>query len=694
MSTQNKNKSSDEEILQVALKRFALSEEQEMEIREQALADIRFRAGHQWEDDVARIRKQANRPSFTVNRMPQFIRQLTNDQRQNRPAIKVNPVDDKSDPEIAEVYQGLIRHIEVQSNADAAYDTAFQHAVEGGFGFVRIATEYCEESSFDQDIVIKRVPNQFSCRIDPNYQEPDGSDATWGFCYEELTKDEYEAQYGDSDLAKMDGWEGIGDRYMNWVKKDTVRVAEYFYKEFKKVKICQMPDGEVVERSELPKEFPEEMIVKERMAIKTVVHWLKINGMEVLERTIWPGKWIPIIPVLGDEIIIEGRRILEGVIRHAKDSQRLHNYFVSSEAEAIALAPKAPWIGPKGAFKGFEKKWQTANTQNHSYLEYNASTIDGKPLPPPQRNFGEPNVGAITQARMQSADDMKATTGIYDASLGARSNEQSGIAIQRRNMQAQTSNFHFVDNLTRSIKHVGRQLVDLIPKIYDTERAVRIIGEDRKEKIIVINQVVDPEKGLVKNPVNYGKYDVAVDVGPSFQTKRQEAMESMLEFMRIYPAAAPILGDLVAKNGDWPGNEEVTKRLKKMLPPELQEDEEGGSAISPQVEAQMQEMKAMIEGLTEQLNKSQDKLDNKMLELESKERIELLKLEVDLKKELLKQEAQDARVILDSQMREIDMNQKALNGKAAARQMEDRFSQQPIGQSIPGQEPTGGFSPG
>ena len=681
------SKESNEKILEAARKRFEMSEEAESELRLKALDDIKFRAGQQWDKDVEVTRKRAGRPIFTVNRMPQFIRQITNDQRQNRPAIKVKPVDEKADVETAKVLQGLIRHIEANSNADAAYDTGFQHAVEGGFGFVRLTTDYARHDSFDQDILIKRVPNQFSCRLDPTYTEPDGSDANWGFCYEDMTKEEYEGQYGDSELAGEGDWAGVGAQYADWVKKDGVRVAEYFYKEFKPITLVELDDGKVMNKKDVP-EDAYQFIKKERKSSEVVVHWVKINGYEIIEKTVWPGSWIPIIPILGDEIMVEGKRVLEGAIRHSKDSQKLHNYFISSEAEAIALAPKAPYVGPKGAFKGFEKKWATANSENHAFLEYNPTTNEGKPLAPPQRNFGEPNVQAITAARIQSADDIKATTGIYDAALGQKSNETSGVAIQRRNMQAQTANFHFVDNLSRSIKHIGKQIVELIPIVYDTERAVRIIGEDQEDKVMVIQQVVDPESGQLMSPFAIGKYDVAVDVGPSFATKRQEATESILDFMRIYPDAAPLIGDLLAGNMDWPGATEISERLKKMLPPELR-DAEGEGQVDPQMQGKLEEMGQMVEALSKQLQESQDKLDSKMDDLESRERIQLLKMESDLKKELLKQDAADSRVLLEKQMQEIDANQQRLEMNSASREQTTASEQ-----SAQMQQPTGGPPPG
>jgi hypothetical protein len=560
VATQKSNSpKSDEDILKIARDRFQLASDAETEIRKLALEDHEFSAGKQWPDDVIRAREMDRRPCLTINRIPQFIRQITNDQRQNRPAIKVSPVDDQGDVATAKDLQGMIRHIEYASDADTAYDTAFKHAVTGSFGYFRVVTEYCDPMSFEQEIRIKRIRNPFSVFLDPSYQQPDGSDANWGFLFEDITKDDYKAQFPGSEMASMEDWTALGHDQADWATKDTVRVAEYFYKDFREVTLVQIANLEtgekqVIEKSDLPHDYPKEAILGERKTLIPTVKWLKINAVEVLEQTDWPGKWIPIIPCLGDELDINGTRILEGVVRHAKDSQRMYNYWASSETETIALAPRAPWIGVEGQFEGFEEQWATANSRNHAFLQYKAKSIGGQPIGPPTRNVFEPPVQAITQARMQASEDLKATTGIYDAALGAKSNENSGIAIQRRNIQAQTSNFHFIDNLTKSLRHCGRILVDLIPKIYDTARAVRILGEDGQEEIIQLQRCLIEKAKPAYVDLGVGKYDVTVNTGPSFETKRQEAVQSMLDLTRSIRRVAQVAGDLMVRK-TWIGPE-------------------------------------------------------------------------------------------------------------------------------------------
>lgn len=693
----------DEAILELAKKRFQEADEAWADILKAAEDDLRFANGEQWPEDVKRAREIEGRPCLTINRLPQFIRQITNDQRQNRPSIKVSPVDDHADIETARVQQGIIRHIEYASNADTAYDTGFDSGVRAGFGFWRVVTEYSDPMSFEQDIRIKRIADRFSVRLDPNFSEPDGSDANWGTVFTNMSPEEFKATYPNATLSQMTDWEGVTKSSGEWVKKDSVRIAEYFYKEFTETEIVLISDGKlskVVEKAQLPKPpavLPEGIsILDERKTIIPKIKWCKHNGIEILEKTDWPGQWIPIVPVLGEEQIIDGKRVLSGAIRHAKDSQRMYNYWKSTETETIALAPKAPYVGYAGQFEGHEVKWNAANRVNYPYLEANPVTdASGQTLLPlPQRNISEPPVQAITNASLYAADDMKATTGIYDAALGAKSNENSGVAIQRRNIQSQTSNFHFIDNLSKSIRHTGRIILDLIPYIYDTPRAARILGEDGTEEIVKLNQEIDYKGEKRTFSFGVGKYDVTVDTGPSFETKRQEAVASMLDFIKAMPQQAASIADLVVANMDWPGAQEIKERLKKVLPPELQDQSENQKPLPPQVQAQMSQMDQMIAGLTEKLNAAQDQLEQKTLELESKERIEFAKLENQSAMKLAELESKEAITILTHQMAELSQR---LSLIGINQPIEQEFSgeQMPDQQMPPDQQqPTGGFPPG
>lgn len=625
------NESSDHELLEQIKRNFEADEEAWREVRQDALDDWEFRAGNQWPEAIKRERDQDDRPCLVINKMPQHINQITNEQRQNRPSIKISPVDDFADVETAKVFQGIIKHIENSSNASVAYDNATDGAATGGLGYIRVTTDYCDDMSFDQEIQIKQVYDWASVYFDANSKEPDGSDANHAFIHQEMSKDDFKREYPDAKISSMTDWTSVGDSD-GWITKNTCRVAEYFYKKYTKAKIYQIRDlvtGEilVLKKDELPSNPTTYDILNERETLIPSIEWVKTNGDEILEKTTWPGKWIPIIPVYGKAMIVDGKRIFESVIRHAKDSQRMLNYWASTESETIALAPKAPFIVADGQIPDeYKNIWKQANRKNTAYLPYKPVSAGGNLVGPPQRNAYEAPIGAITQARMQSNDDIKATTGIYDASLGSKSNETSGIAIQRRNNQAQTSNFHFIDNLNRSIRHVGKILVDLIPKIYDTERALRIIGEDGTEEVVKVNTIFD---GKPKNNLGAGKYDVVVETGPSFATKRQEAAAMMIDMTKAFPNFAQVAGDLILGNMDWPGAKEMQARIRKTLPPGLV-DEKQGADIPEEAKAKLGQMEQMIHQLSGQLEQATQALNQKKIETESRERIETLKVNAQL----------------------------------------------------------------
>ncbi|MGI9297833.1 MAG: portal protein [Gammaproteobacteria bacterium] len=586
---------SDESLLAVMRQRFSKAEEAEAKSRIEELDDLRFSNGDQWPDEVKNRRRMDGRPCLVINQMPQFIRQVTNEQRQNRPQIRAIPVDDTADVETAKVLQGLIRHIEVDSDADIAYNTAFDHSVRSGKGYFRVITEYVSEKSFEQCIKIRRIRNRFAVYMDPDAQQPDGSDSDWGMIFETISREEFTYQWPDSEVTSMPSWTTQGD---GWVDKDTVRIAEYFFCHRVKREVCLLDDGTVEEKRLLPENMRGRKVVDSRQAFFPEIWWVKTNGYEVLDKERFPGRYVPIIPVIGDEVDIDGKVEVSGIVRHGKDAARMYNYFTSSETETIALAPRSPWVGAEGQFEGHEAEWQAANNQNIAFLEYKlTSHTDGTPLPPPQRNNFEPNTQAITQARLLARDDVKATTGIHDASLGARSNETSGRAIVARQREGDVANFHHADNLAKSLRQCGRIIIDIIPEIYTGPRILRILGEDNTPRQVELNNQFTDEDGIDRIfDVGVGRYDVVVDVGPSFATKRQETVSTMIELTKTYPALFQVAGDLLIKNMDWPGAQDIADRLMSLLPPELRPS---GDPSNPKEE--LAQLRAAIPQLQEQL---------------------------------------------------------------------------------------------
>ncbi len=649
-----------------ALRRFHLASEAESDIRKESLDDLKFKVGDQWPMNVKLTRDIDKRPCLTINRIPSLVKQVTNDARQNRPQLKIIATDD-STTETAEILEGICRYIQESSNAGIAYDTACDAQVTMGFGYFRVITEYCDENSFDQDIKIKRIKNAFTVYFDPNAVEPDYSDAKYCFVVSDIDKEEFKADYPNAEILSME-LSSIGDNAQGWMTEDNIRIAEYFYVEETKKTICEMSDGKV-----LDKDMAEELIKKignvlsepltitnERETATKQVKWCKMTAVDKLEEMVWPGKYIPIIPVLGEDIDIDGKRKLIGLVRDAKDPQRSLNYWRTATTEAIALAPKAPWVIAEGQIEGYETFWQNANTANYSHLPYKPTTIAGQQVPAPVRNSVEPPVQAMTLASQQAADDMKAVTGIYDQ-RNEDNKDASGKAIIARQRQGDTSNFNYIDNLSRSIRHLGVILLDLIPKIYDAPRIVRIIHSDDSTEVKKINQPSGEEdaNGVEKiYDVRTGKYDVTVDIGPSFATKRIETADSMQTLAQSYPPLMQFAGDLMVKAMDFPDAEEIAERLKKMLPPELQDDSD---EIPAKAKAMMQQQTDLIKKLTAELNKQYAKSAFKEAELASRERIANANNEAKIVQEVIKQESGAAQTLMQAEINSINQKAAAMN---------------------------------
>jgi hypothetical protein len=616
---------SDSDILTTARARLDMAVSALAESREDEIDDLRFYAGSpdnhwQWPADVLATRGAVQgqtinaRPTLTINKLPQHVRQVTNDMRQNRPGAKVIPVDDNADVEVAEIFNGMIRHIEYISDADVAYDTACENQVSYGEGYITLMTEYCDENTFDQDIKIGRIRNSFSVYMDPLIQDPTGADAKYCFITEDLTKAEYERQYPDAAPISTLQSLGVGDQSIsNWLNEDTVRIASYYYIDYDKTKLNLYPGNQSAFEGTPEDKMLKDMFgkpIKSRISERPRVMYCKINGYEILEQKEWAGKWIPVIRVIGNEFEVDGRIYISGLVRNAKDAQRMYNYWVSQEAEMLALAPKAPFIGYGGQFEGYEDKWKTANTNNWPYLEVNPDVTDGQGavLPLPQRAQPPMASSGLLQAKAGASEDIKSTTGQYNASLGMGSNERSGKAILARQREGDVGTFHYGDNLTRAVRHVARQLVDLIPKIYDTQRIARIIGEDGETKMVKINpdqpqpvnKIVN-EQGIVIEKIynpGVGKYDVVATTGPGYATKRQEALEAMAQLLQGNPNLWAVAGDLFVKNMDWPGAQEMSKRFAKTIDPKFLEDGDQDPALQAaqqQIQAMGAEMEQMYQ---------------------------------------------------------------------------------------------------
>ena len=634
--------------VQTAKKRYERCVKWEANARQNELDDTKFgnadaRNGYQWPQNVLKQRQGGNdsaseRPCLTINKTRQHCLQIINDARQNKPQARVTPVGGEATFESAQIMEGVIRHIEYISNAQAAYDNATWGQVFGGIGYWRLVTDYSGPDTMDQDIYIRRIGNPRSVYIDPDCTEADKSDARFGFVFDDMPRDMFEATYSKfKDIVASDTL-GNGD---DWITEDYVRVAEYYYREEKHDELIALPQGPV-RWSTLDDAQREQVAQMEAMAgqkfnrrpISTPeIKWCKIAGHKIIEETDWPGKYIPIIPVIGEETVIGGEMDRKGHVRALIDPQRMLNYWHSGAVEMVALAPKAPFIGPAAAFANIPQ-WASANVKNYAFLAYNHVDEDGKDVPRPERSQPPEMPQAFLAGSKMAEEEMMLASGQYQAIMGAPSNETSGKAINARQRQGDNATYHYIDRLAGAIRNTARQLIDLIPKVYDTPRVMKILAQDGSQTSVQIDpthpqassqtQDLDSPEfdaaqvAAIFNPT-LGEYDVMADVGPAYATARQEGFNALSQMMAQDPEAKMIVGDLWAKMADFPLADQVAKRLKNMVPPQAL----GGP--SPQMVQMQQHFQQVaqqgqqqIEMLHTELQAAKQKLADQSADLERK----------------------------------------------------------------------------
>ena len=574
----------DEDIINQAKEHYEESVTGWSHIYDEATDDIKFVYDvddGQWPDEIRRKRTSAGRPIITVNKLQKTLRRIRGDHKMNPTQMKVIPVDDKADPPMAELYNGLLRQIEYLSDAEIAYDTAYNHAISSSIGFFRIITKYSDNNSFEQDIFIKRMLNPMAVHFDPYAKEFNLEDAEYCFVEELIDKKKYERKYGKDNPIDFESNRAL---FGEWMKQDKIRVADYFYKTYKKRKIVQLVTGQVIPiDNKMTIEaitYNGGIIKNERDVDVCTVNWCKINGMEVLEKGEWPTEDIPIIPMFGDEVVVEGKKYLLSLARGAKGPQQMYNYWATSATETVALAPKMPFIVDHRQIKGFETEWEEANTENRMYIRYNAVAGMNKPAREPQAQVP----AAIMSMMQQTAYDVEDHLGQYEASKGEASNERSGKAIIARVQQSDKGTFLFIDNATRAKVYAGKQIIKLIPKIYDTERALRIKGEDGAEKLVNINKPTLAEDGSIglENDLTVGKFDLIATTGASYSSRRQEMVDKLLQSMQYAPGVANIIAPMIFKYSDDPASQEIYEEIKKGIAQQQQMQMEAQGLKPPQ----------------------------------------------------------------------------------------------------------------
>lgn len=653
-----KQEYSKESKLDQLRRRFKFTAEAEAPKRDLSLQDVRFHSGEQWFNEVQQQRQMEGRPCLTINRMPQFTKQVTNEHRAQRPQAIIKPTQNGDvAKEMAEIAEGLCRRIQGHSNAKVAYDNAFTYMVIGGFGYLRAITDYEGPDSFDQEIRLEWIKNPFSVYIDPGAQMPNKEDAKYAFVVHDYTKEDFALEFPDAQPLSAESMRSLGDQSTLWFPQGGVRVVEYFYVEIEKRILVQLPDGQTAFMDELDPAIVAGVDLKQRPVEYPTVKWCKASGLEIIEEGETPFSMIPIVGMYGDLTMVDGVEILKGMVRDSIDPQRRYNVMVTAETEAISLTPKSPYIIAEGQLEGYENLWLTANNRNYPYLPYKPVSAGGQVLGAPQRTSYEAPIQAIAMGIQQASQDLMHTTGIYKASLGDQGSEQSGRAILARQKESDIANLNYADNASRAYEHMGRVIMSAVPRVYDAPRLLRIVKGDMSDDVVEINKPT-VVKGVERiYDLTAMRYDVTVETGPSYATKREQSADMMIETSKAIPMISQVAPDIIVNNLDFPGASEVAKRLKNSLPPGIVEDDQQGD-VPPQVQARLAQLDQFAQEATKVIEELTEKLEAKNNEIASKERmnaennatklsIEMAKINAQLGQLLMVQEYQAAKHEID-----------------------------------------------
>lgn len=613
-------------VVAEAHKRFDRVQELESALRKRFLDDVKFanadsENGEQWPSDIRDERTGERRPCLTINKVRQHCLSITNDMRQNKPGIKFRAMGGGATALAAQGLNALVRRIEAHSNAQVAYDTAANFQVQGGFGWILLHTDYASPTSFNQEIFIDRCLNPLNVYLDPDAKELDKSDAKYGFVFDDMEEEEFKLkypQYKDKAHAEL----GFGPE-SSWRKDGRIRVCDYYRVEEVQDSLLMLESGPLL-ASIAGKDLVEQLqaegqILAERPTISRKVMWYFLAGSVVCDKREWPSKFIPIVPVLGEETLIDGKLDRKGHTRAMKDPQRMYNYWTSSAVEYGALQSKTPYIGPLEAFEGLDDYWKTANTVNHSYLPFNHVDDAGQPIPPPQRQQ-PPMAAPVALEGMRTAQmEMELVSGQFAAQMGMPGNERTGAALTARQRQGDRATFHYIDGMATAIRHVGRIVLDLIPKIYDTQRVMTVLADDGTEFQLVVDpkapnaaeatmQAQQQLAEMILNPL-VGEYSVVADVGPGYATRRAEAFDAYTLLLTQAPQLSGLIGDIMLRAGDFPGADEAAERLRRMIPPQALG--QGPSQQEQMLMGQLQQAHQMIERLMHEYQEMQLKLRGK-----------------------------------------------------------------------------------
>ena len=639
----------DRKLHQEALTRFQTISQHEAPWRRKARTELTFVSGNKgahWTPE--QIQERRGRPCLEFDKISPSLDGVVNEARQSPPEPRISPVGNGADKDTAEIIQGLLRNIENDSAADVAYLTAYEHAVSVGRGWLRVNFAYENDEDFQQKILIETISNLFSVYSDPSASEFDYSDMRYCFVTEDMDRDLFKELYPNSNAVSMADFESIGDKIKDdWFPNNAVRVAEYWWIETLDSYIAQMPDGKVIPWIEAADQTEDGIFpVSVRKIQKKQVKGVKMCGTEILDRWDWPGKWIPIIPVLGKDILVDGKRELRGMIRPAMDANLAYDYARSKEVEAVALAPIAPWLAAEGSIEGYESLYADANRKGINVLPWKVRDEQGNEFPMPNRNTVSPDIQAIVMAVQQADADCKTTLSTWDPNLGAPAPDSSGRAILARQRQGDNAHFNYHDNLARAMRHTGRVILDLIPFIYSEERTINIYDPDGSMRQVPINKLhIEQGAARIYNLAEgAGRYDVVIGSGPSYATRRQQGVDAALSLFNSSPETMSRAADLLVRMIDMPLADQIADRL---VPADIKAQQDQASPLPPAAMQIVQQQTQMISQLTDRIHSLSDVISKQTLKLESEERRNLITAQANIVAAAIKAQSENAQTLVE-----------------------------------------------
>lgn len=551
-----------DEIIEEALERFEAAQEAWSRIHSQYKEDLLFANGEQWDEKTARIRSQEDRSMLNYNKLLTNIKYIVNNARMNTPGIICSPITDGASKNTARIFDGIIKYIQYNSNSKTVYANALKGVCAGGLGAFQVLAE--KDYDDETGLVLKAIKDPTTVFIDPDADRTCFEDMKYAFIINWMDKKQFKRQYPDASADPLD------DGAKNWFQKDKIQVAEYWFKMGKKV--C----------------------------------YAIITGSEVLTLvTNYQGKYIPIVYMTGEEYVIDDVREFKGIVRDVKDIQRLLNYAKSETADYLARSAKQQWLLSEAQLGNYKSIWDSNNIQQYNYLPY-ASSADGAPRPI------EPQVppAALITAGQEADADLKASIGIRDP-LHDVPGSQSGKAIGLQISEANVGIYNFYDSLKDGIQVLGKILVDLIPHYYDEAKTIQIMGEDGQINPVKINQPYLENGAWTEHKLASGKYTVRVSSGPSYESQRSETAERLSDLVAKYPQMMQVAGDLIVKNLNFDGADEMASRLQATIDPKILA---ASNSTNGDTVGQLQASKAQLNQLQQQMQGLQQ--ENQMLKTE------------------------------------------------------------------------------